>query len=328
MDKKKPDKQIAPMISIIMPVFNTGAYLIEAINSVLNQQPVSGCELPSFELLIVDDQSIDQETIEILDGASLLDTRIQVFKNQRKKGAAGARNTGIMNARGTWIGFLDSDDIWFPNSLGIRWNYISRNANVRWAGAHFRLLKPTVSAAGKLAFESAESLLADLEKKHDLPELVCLQRPTREFGDSCMIGIMTVLIKRDLIIEKNLFNESLKRTEDYHLWFKCSFDNDLWMIKTDVAFYRIHSGSLTHGNQPKYFYEDTMIEFLLKEPLGNTHKTTLIRRFEFVMQDQCYFYREKKQFSLALKTALQWLIKRPLSPAAWKELVASGLRFG
>lgn len=124
MDRENTDKQIAPMISIIMPVFNTGAYLIEAINSVLNQQPVSGCELPSFELLIVDDQSIDQETIEILDGASLLDTRIQVFKNQRKKGAAGARNTGIMNARGKWIGFLDSDDIWFPrftrNALQMR----------------------------------------------------------------------------------------------------------------------------------------------------------------------------------------------------------------
>ena len=120
MERKNTDRQIAPMISIIMPVFNTGAYLIEAINSVLNQQPVSGCELPSFELLIVDDQSIDQETIEILDGASLLDTRIQVFKNQRKKGTVGARNTGIINARGKWIGFLDSDDIWFPDSLGMR----------------------------------------------------------------------------------------------------------------------------------------------------------------------------------------------------------------
>lgn len=322
------DRQCAPMVSVIMPVFNTGAYLIEAINSVLNQKTVSDCELPSFELIIVDDHSTDQKTIAILDAASISDSRIHVIANQRKKGAAGARNTGIMNARGTWIGFLDSDDIWFPNSLALRWHSISKNVNVKWAGAHFRLLKPSFHLEGKPVFESSENLMVGFDEITDLPEMVCLPQPVGEFANSCMIGIMTVLIQRALIIEKGMFNEQLRRSEDYHLWFKCAFDNDLWMIKSDIAFYRIHSDSLTHGNHPKYLYEDTMIEFLLKDPIGSMHKSMLTRRFDFVMQDQCYFYRGQKLFGAACQTALQWISKRPLKLSAWKELVACGLRVG
>ena len=318
--------QVEPLISIIVPVFNSGAYLIEAINSVLNQQEVDGMVLPSFELLIIDDHSFDQKTIRILDSIPGLDTRIRVFKNYREKGAAGARNTGIMCAHGVWIGFLDSDDLWFPTSLGVRWNSISKNPNIRWAGAHFRLLKPNRITEKKQVFENSEQLFSSLEQTSDVTPLVCLRRPTKEFGESCMIGIMTVLIQRSLILDKDMFNEQLPRSEDYHLWFKCSFDNDLWMVKRDVAFYRIHSGSLTHGNNPKFLHEDTMIELLINDPQALPHKQTLIRRFDFVMQDQCYFYRERKKFGMAMKTALQWLKKRPLNRAAWKEAIAAGCR--
>lgn len=321
-------EQDAPVVSIIMPVFNTGAYLIEAVDSILDQRPVGGRELPSFELLVVDDHSTDPGTIEALERVSRLDARIRVLENQRKKGAAGARNTGIANARGTWVGFLDSDDLWFPDSLGMRWNLISGNPEVRWAGAHFRLLKPTADEAGKPVFESAASLFSKLEENRPEPELVRLRRPTGVFGESCMTGIMTVLVRRDLIVEKNLFEESLPRAEDYCLWFRCSFDNDLWMVEAEVAFYRIHPASLTNSDQPRHFHEDAMVELLLKEPLGEAHRAILIGRFDFVMQDQCYFYRGTKRFGPALRSALRWLSKRPFNRAAWKELVASGLKRG
>ena len=317
-----------PLISIIMPVYNTGIFLTDAINSVLNQQPVTDCAVPSFELVVVDDHSTDSKTLEILGDASRLDPRIHVISNQRKKGAAGARNTGIMSAIGTWIGFLDSDDIWFPNSLALRWHGISNNKEVRWSGAKFRLLRPTINLAGQPAFESLENLTSNINQNTLAPNIVCLSRPVEEFGKSCMIGIMTVLIQRTLILEKGLFNEQLQRSEDYHLWFKCAFDTDLWMIDSDVAFYRIHPGSLTHGKQPKFLFEDKMVELLLLDKIGITHKNTLLNRFDLIMQDSCYFYREKKIFNPAFTTALKWIKRRPCKLSAWKELIASGLKIG
>lgn len=326
MNRSDMDGQVNPLVSVVMPVFNTGVYLVEAINSVLNQQAVPDCELPEFELLIVDDHSTDQKTLGILDAAASSDSRIRLLKNQRPKGAAGARNTGIMNARGTWIGFLDSDDIWLPNSLVLRWRVVLENANARWVGARFRLLRPTTVVNDVQIFERAENLIAGLDKNINPTEIACLPRPVEAFGNSCMVGIMTVLIQRALIVEKELFNEQLRRTEDYHLWFKCAFDTDLWMLEADVAFYRIHSGSLTHGNTPKYLYEDTMIKLLLVDPVGAMHKTTLTKRFDLVMQDHCYFYRGQKLFGAALGSVLRWIAKRPLNASAWKELVACSLR--
>ena len=73
------------MVSIIMPVFNTGIYLIDAIESVLNQQPFPGCaNLPSSELLVIDDHSTDSKTLAILNDFSDFDSRIKIIKILKK----------------------------------------------------------------------------------------------------------------------------------------------------------------------------------------------------------------------------------------------------
>lgn len=312
-----------------MPVFNTGLYLTEAIDSVLNQKPsLSGRNLPSFELLVVDDHSTDTKTLAILNDFSNFDSRVKILQNQRTKGAAGARNTGISVSRGEWIGFLDSDDILCLDSLALRWEIISKNKEIRWLAAHFQLLKSNKLINNVPVFEVVKNLVAHLDRPGGAPDMVRLLRPVAKFADSCMIGIMTVLIQRDLIIEKGMFNEQLPRAEDYHLWFKCAFDNDLYLINSVVAFYRIHPGSLTHGNHPKHLYEDTMVRLLLREPAGREHVKLLMRRFDISMQEQCYFYRRHKSFGAAFKKAFQWTYKRPMRLSPWKEVIACMLRVG
>lgn len=320
------DTQATPEVSVIMPVFNAGDYLSEAINSVLNQQAIDGCAPPSFELILVDDHSIDKRTLELLASAPTLDNRVRVLRNERKKGAAGARNTGIIHARGKWIAFLDADDLWFTDSLAFRWRHLSQIPEARWSGARFRLFKPTAFLNGTPVFSLTDHQVCVEATRIEPSAMVRLSRPVTEFGASCMIGIMTVLIQRSLIQEKGMFNEQLTRAEDYHLWFQCAFDNDLWMIEANTALYRIHQDSLTHGNHPKFLYEDTMIKLLLKDPAGRQHRPTLIRRFDYVMQDQCYFYRSQKLFAAAFDTVVQWLASRPLNISAWKELLACSLR--
>lgn len=98
-----------PFFSVIVPVYNKEEFVVRALNSVLNQS------FNDFELLVVCDPSTDrsQERLE-----SVSDPRIRIFhRNQPGPGGYAARNLGIENSRGTWLAFLDADDIWLPNRL-------------------------------------------------------------------------------------------------------------------------------------------------------------------------------------------------------------------
>lgn len=96
------------LVSIIMPSWNTGKFIGESIQSVLNQT------YKNWELIIVDDCSTDN-TDEIV--ASFNDERIRFFRNDKNSGAALTRNRAIRKARGEWVAFLDSDDLWMPKKL-------------------------------------------------------------------------------------------------------------------------------------------------------------------------------------------------------------------
>ena len=93
------------LVSIIMPTFNNHNTIIEAIESVLSQ------DIPSWELIIVDDNSTD-DTLNLIENYCAKDSRIKLFKRERDpKGGGTCRNIGIQNASGEFVIFLDSDDL-------------------------------------------------------------------------------------------------------------------------------------------------------------------------------------------------------------------------
>lgn len=96
------------LVSIIMPSWNTATFIVESIQSVLNQT------YQNWELIIVDDCSTDN-TDEVV--RSISDARIKYFKNDKNCGAALTRNRALREAQGEWIAFLDSDDLWMPSKL-------------------------------------------------------------------------------------------------------------------------------------------------------------------------------------------------------------------
>ena len=96
------------LVSIIMPSYNTGRFIKESIESVLAQT------YSNWELIIVDDCSTDN-TDEIV--AQFTDERIKYLKNEVNSGAAVSRNRALREAKGKWIAFLDSDDLWLPEKL-------------------------------------------------------------------------------------------------------------------------------------------------------------------------------------------------------------------
>lgn len=99
---------MTPFFSIIIPTFNRGYLLYDSVNSVLSQ------DYEDFELIIVDDCSIDNTSLVV---NSFNDRRLRYLKLTKNQGVSGARNYGIMNARGQYICFLDSDDIFKPKKL-------------------------------------------------------------------------------------------------------------------------------------------------------------------------------------------------------------------
>lgn len=313
-------------ISIIMPVFNTGAYLEEAIASVLNQTSSSQGDMPAYELLVVDDHSTDPITLEILERHGLGSSRVRLMKNQRGKGAAGARNTGIIHARGRWIGFLDSDDYWFPHALACRWSFIKTHPTATWVAAHFYLQTDDKGLQRDPLKQRSPTLYHMIKSDYDRGAASRLEKPVALFSRHCAVGIHTVLILRDLIVAKGLFDESLARSEDYQLWLKCAVDQDLWYVPEDIGVYRIRQGSLTRRREPMFFHEHRMLEILLTRAEFAPHAGLLKARMDFVLGDYCNFYRQEKLYRESARWAKKWIIKNPRHFPAWKQLLASVLR--
>ena len=311
-----------PVVSVIMPVFNTGAYLREAVQSVLLQRPLE-TPLPTWELIVIDDHSSCPATLAIL--SEIVDyPHVRVLRNRRGKGAAGARNSGIEAARGAWIAFLDADDIWFPQALALRWQVQAEHPDADWIGGRIRLLRPAGAPAG---FAPLTQLLAQAGGAAVAPARR-MARPVAALAEECLVIPTTALIRRTLIVVKGMFDGRLQRAEDYHLWLRCALDTDLWMLPTEIAYYRIHGASLTHGDAPRFLHEDAMLDMLLRAPGWRAHRALLIGRMDLVLQDHCYFYRGRQRYGSAVRCALQWLARRPFKVAAWKELLASGMRIG
>lgn len=99
-----------PLVSIIMPCYNAERYIAQSIESVLAQT------YDNWELLITDDGSTDK-SVEIISKYSKNDERINVMVPDEHQGIARTRNMSISRARGRFVAFLDSDDIWFPEKL-------------------------------------------------------------------------------------------------------------------------------------------------------------------------------------------------------------------
>lgn len=110
------------LVSVIIPVFNSEKFIVEAIKSVLAQT------YQNFEIILVDDCSTDN-SVSLIEILRKNEPRIHLFKNKVNSGAAISRNRALNEANGQYVAFLDSDDSWYPNKLSQQINLmINKNA--------------------------------------------------------------------------------------------------------------------------------------------------------------------------------------------------------
>ena len=117
-------------ISVVMPIYNVELFVAESVQSVLTQS------FTDFELICVDDGGTDR-SMEIV--RNFDDDRIRIV-SQANRGLAGARNTGIANARGDFIALLDSDDVWHRDKLQLHYIHLTANPEVGVSYAGSRLI--------------------------------------------------------------------------------------------------------------------------------------------------------------------------------------------
>lgn len=142
-----------PKISVIIPVYNVEKYLDECLSSACIQAP---CDI---EILCINDSSIDGSQ-SILDKWQNKDSRVKVLQHDRNLGLSEARNTGLRNAQGEYVLFLDSDDMFAPNIYRMVLKYMSTGIDTLW-----------FNASCLFEFQSIASRFDNFIRWYDVPEI-------------------------------------------------------------------------------------------------------------------------------------------------------------
>lgn len=227
-----------PPISVIMPVYNVEQYVAAAIESVLAQT------FKNFELIIVDDGGTDM-SVEIC--ASYDDPRIRII-SQANRGLAGARNTGILAARGEYVALLDSDDSWDPEKLALHKIHLDNNPQIgiSYSGSRF------MDADGTILRQAQRPKLENITAKD-----ILTRNPVGN-GSAPVIRKTALdcvaFLHRDEPKRVCFFDESFRQSEDIELWIRMALTSGLRFEGIDglLTNYRIVSGGLSANIAAQY----------------------------------------------------------------------------
>lgn len=229
------------LISIVIPSFNSGSYVTEAINSVINQK------YSPKEIIVVDDGSADNTKL-VLNRFINKGSIKYIFQNNQ--GPAAARNTGIRNTCGEFVAFLDADDIWSGDKLQkqmVLFNNPSVGlvySDMEYFGDRYKF-KLFSELAGKFY---RGSVTANLLRRN-------------------FISTSSVVVRKSLFDEAGYFLENTARLrigEDYHLWLRMSLISEFDFTEDPLVRYRIHGLQITNKSRLKtqqslaYLYGDLL----------------------------------------------------------------------
>lgn len=216
----------SPLVSIVVPVYNCAEWVGFTVDSVINQT------YTNWELLLINDGSTDQ-TPAVLEELALKDSRITVL--HQVNGRQGkARNNGIRSSKGSWIAFLDADDLWPPNKLNDQIK-ISMNQSV-----DLSFTDGFICIGNQMDLRTFRFGVED--KVFKGPAAV------QEFHAQNRIPTSSVIVKRSLLDDYGVFPEELEiqNCEDYLLWTKLLNRGAVFLgISQPWLYYRVHDQSST-----------------------------------------------------------------------------------
>lgn len=206
------------LVSIITPMYNAKQYISETIESVIAQV------YTNWEMIIVDDGSTD-ESPKVVQEYAKKDARIRYYRQQKNGGIAKARNTAIGYARGRYVAFLDSDDLWKPDKLQKQLVFMEKE------GAHFSHTACGIIDGNGLVTGKVRHVPKTIDYKHLL----------RGNGIACL----TVVIDRKYI--DKIAMPDIPH-EDYAMWLDIMKRGEIaWGLDDELAEYRVAQHSVSNN---------------------------------------------------------------------------------
>jgi glycosyltransferase involved in cell wall biosynthesis len=208
-----------PKVSVIIPSFNRSNFLRSAIESVLKQT------FQDFEIIVVDDASTE-DVLGIVQG--FCDKRIKYIRHETNKGEAGARNTGLTHSRGEFIAFLDDDDEWFPEKLGLQVAKLEDSlpgTGLIYTG--ILAIDPINNRRWQVIPSYRGNTYQELMKKN------------------IIVTPSTVLLKKECTETVGLFDSNIAYGLDYDYWIRIAKNYVFEYIPEPLVKYRVHDNRLS-----------------------------------------------------------------------------------
>ncbi len=254
LDQKKQQVEV----SVIIPAYNRGWIIKEAIDSVLSQT------FDGYELIIVDDGSNDN-TAEILDSYG---SKIRLIR-QTNQGVSAARNRGIMASSGQLIALLDSDDLWLPEKLDRQMSFFRNNPDA-------------------MICQTQEIWIRNGKRvnpcKHHKKLSGMIFEPSLNL---CLVSPSAVMFKRELLGMVGFFDESLPACEDYDLWLRISPSYPVYLIDEPLIIKRGgHSDQLSRNPMLDRYRIKAIKKLLNQNTLTNEQRKAAVAKFK----EKCLIY--------------------------------------
>ncbi len=226
------EKNNAPLISVVLPVYNGEKYLAESIDSILSQS------FTSFELIMIDDGSTDHSP-QILRKYEQSDPRVRVVVRENR-GLATTLNDSIDMARGTWIARMDQDDI----SLSYRFEH--QLAWLNETGAD-------ISGSWVRRFGSSDKRVVRLRQTDEAIKMEML---------FCSPFAHPTVMMRTSLVKKLRYNKACEKVEDYDLWERAAEgDWQMTNVPEVLLMYRVHGAQISTSNSDRQFTLGQQIQY-------------------------------------------------------------------
>lgn len=245
-------------VSVIIPTYNRAWTLDNAIESAFSQ------DYKDFEIIVVDDGSTD-DTCKILEKYK---SRIRIFF-QENKGVSVARNIGIENSRGNFIAFLDSDDAWEKDKLSCQINFFKKNPQAM------------ICQTEEIWIRNGRRV--NPQKKHQKLSGIIFEKSLH----LCIISPSSVMIKKELLESKGVFNKNFPVCEDYDLWLRITHDTPVFLIDRLCSIKKGgHGDQLSHRHSQDKYRIESILDLLRSQVL--TLDQT--KKAEKVLINKCRIY--------------------------------------
>lgn len=288
----------SPRISILLPTYNRASLIMETIQSVRDQT------FPDWELVVINDQSTDNTEMLI---QSLEDPRIRVVNTVHRLGITGSRNEGLSRALGTWIAFIDSDDLWHPQKLERQWEALQQHPDAGFCltgGYNFR-----ISGVPEAYFYQQQSGI----RYGDL--LVPF------FQSEAAATTSAILFKKELLDKTGWFDAG-KSFADVDFMLRLARQANGLIVYEPLFFRRLHDNNISDHNWEQGCEEGIQLAKLYRHklPAGLGRKALYKAYINF--GEKCLV--KKKPGKALAKFFRAWLVK-PFRVAAPKKMVKAVL---